>query len=109
MGPAALNLQLLRKRGVSATLAGATVALVQVSQFIVTVAILVMLAIVSGDSGALRDLPSAAVLWALGLVAVLVAALLLIGTAIPLGAFFGLAVGLLAQGDHMREDEGVGA
>mgnify|MGYP000860074525 FL=1 len=78
VGPAALNLQLLRKRGVSATLAGATVALVQVSQFIVTVAILVMLAIVSGDSGALRDLPSAAVLWALGLVAVLVAALLLI-------------------------------
>ncbi len=78
VGPAALNLQLLRKRGVSATLAGATVALVQVSQFIVTIAILLMLAIVSGDGGALRSLPSATVLWALGVVAALVAALLLI-------------------------------
>lgn len=78
VGPAALNLQLLRKRGVNATLAGATVALVQVSQFIVTVLILVMLAIVTGDSGALRSLPSATVLWALGVLAVLVAALLLI-------------------------------
>lgn len=78
VGPAALNLQLLRKRGVSATLAGATVALVQVSQFIVTVAILLALAIVSGDGGALRSLPSATVLWALGIVAILVAALLLI-------------------------------
>lgn len=78
VGPAALNLQLLRKRGVSATLAGATVALVQVSQFIVTIAILVMLAILSGDSGALASLPSATIIWALGVVAVVVAALLLI-------------------------------
>ena len=78
VGPAALNLQLLRKRGVSATLAGATVALVQVSQFIVTLGVLVMLAIVSGDGGALRNLPSATVLWALGIVAALIAALLLI-------------------------------
>ena len=78
VGPAALNLQLLRKRGANATLAGATVALVQVSQFIVTLGILVMLAIISGDGGALRNLPSATVLWALGVIAVLVAALLLI-------------------------------
>jgi len=78
VGPAALNLQLLRKRGVSATLAGATVALVQVSQFIVTIGILLVLGIVSGDGGALRSLPSATVLWALGVVAALVAALLLI-------------------------------
>ncbi|NLF03854.1 MAG: flippase-like domain-containing protein [Actinomycetales bacterium] len=78
VGPAALNLQLLRKRGVSATLAGATVALVQVSQFIVTIGILLVLGIVSGDGGALRSLPSATVLWALGIVAALVAALLLI-------------------------------
>lgn len=78
VGPAALNLQLLRKRGVSATLAGATVALVQVSQFIVTVAILMLLAIISGDSGALASLPSAAILWALGVIGVVVATLLLI-------------------------------
>src|SRR5690606_32010403 len=43
-----------------------------------SVLILVMLAIVTGDSGALRSLPSATVLWALGVLAVLVAALLLI-------------------------------
>jgi len=78
VGPAALNLQLLRKRGVSATLAGATVALVQVSQFIVTVGILLALALVTGDGGALRGLPSTAVLGGLGLVALLVAALLLV-------------------------------
>lgn len=58
IGPAALNLRMLTRRGVSTSLAVATVALVQVSSFVVTVALLFVLSIVSGESGTLRALPS---------------------------------------------------
>lgn len=61
IGPAALNLRMLTRRGVQTSLAVATVALVQVSGFVVTVLLLVILAIASGDGGTLRALPSTTV------------------------------------------------
>lgn len=48
IGPAALNLRMLTRRGVSASLAGATVALVQVSQFATTLLLLLVLTVTSG-------------------------------------------------------------
>ncbi|MFI9485120.1 flippase-like domain-containing protein [Promicromonospora sp. NPDC052451] len=77
IGPAALNLRLLTQRGVSVSMAVATVALVQVSQFVVTVVLLVVLAIFTG-SGALVELPSPAVLFTLAGVALAVVAMLLV-------------------------------
>lgn len=77
IGPAALNLRLLTQRGVSMSMAVATVALVQVSQFVVTVLLLVALSIFTG-SGALVELPSPAVLITLACVALAVVATLLV-------------------------------
>jgi glycosyltransferase 2 family protein len=77
IGPAALNLRLLTRRGVSTTLAAATVAMVQVSQFVVTILLLVVLSLSSGGTGS--ELPiSPSVLLAIGLVAAIVAASLLV-------------------------------
>ena len=77
LGPAALNLRMLTRRGVSATLAGATVALVQVSQFVVTLALLVVLTVASGNQESALPI-SPAVLLIVGAVAAVVAATLLI-------------------------------
>ncbi|MDR7383113.1 lysylphosphatidylglycerol synthase transmembrane domain-containing protein [Promicromonospora iranensis] len=77
IGPAALNLRLLTQRGVSMSMAVATVALVQVSQFVVTVLLLVALSIFTG-SGALVELPSPAVLFTLAGVALVVVATLMV-------------------------------
>lgn len=77
IGPAALNLRLLTQRGVAMSMAVATVALVQVSQFVVTVLLLVALSIFTG-SGALVELPSPAVLITLAGIAVVVVATLLV-------------------------------
>jgi len=77
IGPAALNLRMLQKRGVSTTLSAATVALVQVSQFVVTLGLLLVLTIASGDTES--PLPiSPVVLLVIGIVAVLVASGLLV-------------------------------
>ncbi|MGV8978265.1 MAG: lysylphosphatidylglycerol synthase domain-containing protein [Cellulomonas sp.] len=78
IGPAALNLRMLTRRGVSASLAAATVALVQVSQFIVTVALLIVLSIASGTNEATKFTVTPTMLLAIGLVAVLVAAAMLV-------------------------------
>ncbi len=77
LGPAALNLRMLTKRGVSATLSAATVALVQVSQLIVTLALLLVLTLASGNKESALPI-SPAVLVVIGIVAALVAASLLI-------------------------------
>ena len=66
VGPAALNLRMLTRRGVPNALAVASVGLVQVSQFITTVLLLLVLSLVSG-SAALEP-PSATVLTALAIV-----------------------------------------
>jgi len=77
IGPAALNLRMLTRRGVATPMAVATVALVQVSQFVVTVLLLVVLSIFS-RSGGLIELPSTTVLLAIAGVAAAVVATLLV-------------------------------
>ncbi|MDO8147889.1 flippase-like domain-containing protein [Isoptericola sp. b515] len=77
IGPAALNLRMLTRRGVELPMAVATVALVQVSQFVVTVVLLVVLSIFTG-SGGLIELPSITVLLAIAGIAAVIAAVLLV-------------------------------
>ncbi|WP_456843845.1 flippase-like domain-containing protein [Cellulomonas sp. P5_C6] len=77
IGPAALNLRMLQRRGVSTTLSAATVALVQVSQFVVTLGLLLVLTIASGNSESALPI-SPAVLLVIGIVAALVASGLLV-------------------------------
>lgn len=78
IGPAALNLRMLTRRGVSASLAAATVALVQVSQFIVTIVLLIVLSIASGTNEATKFTVTPTMLIAIGLVAAFVAAAMLV-------------------------------
>ncbi|MGV8964935.1 MAG: flippase-like domain-containing protein [Cellulomonas sp.] len=77
IGSTALNLRMLTKRGVSASLAVATVALVQVSQFVVTIALLLLLSIASHGSTSLFT-PSPSTLILVGATAAFLAASLLV-------------------------------
>src|SRR5690606_23897413 len=77
IGPAALNLRLLTRRGISTLMAVASVGFVQVSQFVVTILILVVLSVFTGEGG-LVQLPSTTVLLAIGGVALAVLATLLV-------------------------------
>ena len=79
IGAGALNLRMLTRRGVATPLAVATVALVQVSQFLVTVLLLVVLSLVSGTDEAASFVPGASTWLVVVAVAVLVAA----GMAVP--------------------------
>ena len=76
VGPAALNLRYLIRQRIATPLAVATVALVQVSQFVTTVLLLVVMALVTGSAGTL-SVPSAAV-YTLTIVIVLVVVVLLV-------------------------------
>lgn len=78
IGPAALNLRMLTKRGVTTSLAVATVALVQVSQFLVTLALLLVLSIASGSDEAAKYIPTAGQLVVVAIVVAVVAAVLLV-------------------------------
>lgn len=80
VGPAALNLRYMQKRGVATPMALATVALLQVSQFVTTVLLLITIALLSGSSGALQQLPSGAVLIGIGVVVVLVGVVMAVGS-----------------------------
>jgi uncharacterized protein (TIRG00374 family) len=75
IGPAALHLRLLQRRGVSSTLAAATAALVQVLQFVVTVLLLLVLSLASGRPDSLPISPL--VLLILGIVVACLAATML--------------------------------
>jgi len=77
VGSAALNLRLLTRRGVTASLAVATVALVQVSQFVVTIALLLLLSLVSGSNDTSLFAPGPGALIAIGVVALALGAALL--------------------------------
>ena len=77
IGPAALNLRMLTRRGVNNALAVASVGLVQVSQLVTTVALLVVLSLVSGTQEPLH-LPPATVLVAGAVVVIGLAAALLV-------------------------------
>lgn len=79
VGPAALNLRFLQKQRLDTPMALATVALVQMSQFVTTILLLLGVALVTGSSGALDQLPSGAVLIGVGVLAALVGAALSIG------------------------------
>jgi uncharacterized membrane protein YbhN (UPF0104 family)/tRNA A-37 threonylcarbamoyl transferase component Bud32 len=78
IGPAALNLRLLTRRGTSTSLATATVALVQVAQFIVTMLLLLVLSVASGTNQLERFTVSPTVIVAVGVLAALVAAAMLV-------------------------------
>ncbi|WP_454300052.1 lysylphosphatidylglycerol synthase transmembrane domain-containing protein [Salana multivorans] len=80
VGPAALNLRFLQKNKLDTPMAVATVALVQVSQFLTTVLLLLSLALVTGSSGALDGLPSGAVLIVIGVLLVVLGAALFVPT-----------------------------
>ena len=77
VGPAALNLRMLTRRGVPSPLAAASVGLVQVSQLITTVGLLVVLSLVSGTQEPLQ-MPPTAVLLGVGFVLVAAAAAMLV-------------------------------
>lgn len=77
IGPAALNLRLLQRRGVAVPVAVASVGLVQLSQLITTLAVLFVLYLFSGRDDLLA-LPSTAVVVALAVVAVAIGAVMLI-------------------------------
>ncbi len=80
VGPAALNLRFMQKRGAATPMAVATVALLQVSQFVTTVLLLVVIALLTGSSGPLQQVPSGAVLIGVGVVLVLAGVLLAVGS-----------------------------
>lgn len=77
IGPAALNLRMLTKRGVSNALAVASVGLVQLAQFVTTVVLLLALSLVSGSNLPL-DMPSGTQLLGIALVAVATVAIMFI-------------------------------
>ncbi|MBD8062095.1 lysylphosphatidylglycerol synthase transmembrane domain-containing protein [Oceanitalea stevensii] len=76
VGPAALNLRFLNRQRVATPLAVATVALVQVSQFVTTVMLLATMALVTGSAGTL-SVPSGAVN-AVAITAVLIVVVVLV-------------------------------
>jgi uncharacterized membrane protein YbhN (UPF0104 family)/tRNA A-37 threonylcarbamoyl transferase component Bud32 len=78
VGPAALNLRMLTRRGVSTSLAVATVALVQVSQFAVTIVLLMVLSIASGTNEAAKFAPSTGTLVVIAVLLGLAAAAFLV-------------------------------
>ncbi|MCL3861614.1 flippase-like domain-containing protein [Actinotalea sp. K2] len=77
VGPAALNLRMLNRRGVHNALAVASVGLVQVSQLITTLALLLVLSLISG-TGAPLTLPSRTVIVVAAVVAVALGAAMLV-------------------------------
>lgn len=78
VGPAAFNLRYLARRGVSYPLAVASVGLTQLSQFVTTIALLLVLSLVSGEGSALQQLPPTTVLLALLIVIATLAAALVV-------------------------------
>jgi uncharacterized membrane protein YbhN (UPF0104 family)/tRNA A-37 threonylcarbamoyl transferase component Bud32 len=78
IGPAALNLRLLTRRGTSTSLATATVALVQVAQFVVTMLLLLVLSVASGTNQLERFTVSPVVVVVVGVLAALVAGAMLV-------------------------------
>ncbi|MCK6211235.1 flippase-like domain-containing protein [Georgenia sp. EYE_87] len=77
IGPAALNLRFLNKARISTPLAVATVGLVQLSQFITTVLLLVAVALLTGSAGTLSA-PSGSVILAVAMVLVTIGVVLIV-------------------------------
>ena len=77
IGPAAVNLRFLTRKKVPAAVALATVGLVQVTQFVFTVSLLVIVVLLTGKTLAV-DLPSLELLFVLGAIVLVAAATLAI-------------------------------
>ena len=77
IGPAAIDIRFLTRRGVAAPLAVATVSLTMVTRFVVTVLLLLIVALVSGNSGSIT-LPSGWMILGIVLVIAIIGALVAI-------------------------------
>ena len=77
IGPAALNLRFLNRQRINTHTGLAVVALTQVSQFVITVLLLIILTLATGNRG-LITLPSGTILLSIGGIVVIVGALLCI-------------------------------
>lgn len=78
IGPAALNLRFMQRKGVKTSMALATVTLLQLSQFVTTVLLLIAVALLSGSTGAWQQLPSLAIVVTLAVVTVVAGIVLLV-------------------------------
>jgi uncharacterized membrane protein YbhN (UPF0104 family)/tRNA A-37 threonylcarbamoyl transferase component Bud32 len=78
VGPTMMNLRFLLKRKMSRPLAVASVSLAQSTLVITTAVLLLVIALVTGDMGALSAVPTSAVVGVLALVVVLAASVLLL-------------------------------
>ncbi len=78
VGPAALNMRMLTRKGVSNALAVASVGLVQLAQFVTTILLLIVLSISSGTDQVGQAIPSRAIVIALVVVAAAVAFFLVV-------------------------------
>ena len=81
VGPAALNMRMLSRRGVSNALSVASVGLVQLAQFITTILLLIVLSVSSGTDALSDALPSRTVVIAVVVVALAAAVVLLVPVA----------------------------
>ncbi|GEN81563.1 membrane protein [Actinotalea fermentans] len=81
VGPAALNMRMLTRRGVSNALSVASVGLVQLAQFVTTMLMLVGLSIATGTDQLGKSLPPRTILLAIAVIAVAAAALMLVPSA----------------------------
>jgi len=77
VGPMATALRFLYKQGSKTSIAVATVALANIVAFSMTVVVILVTALVSGDSGVLSNLPSTAILLVIVALAVLASTLLI--------------------------------
>jgi uncharacterized membrane protein YbhN (UPF0104 family) len=77
LGPIALTMRFLNRRGVRTSLAAATVALTQLALFLVTILLVTGSAVTSGDMSALSNLPTTAIA-VVGVVVALLGSLLLV-------------------------------
>jgi uncharacterized membrane protein YbhN (UPF0104 family) len=77
IGPAATSLRFLHKQGSKPSTAVATVALSQVAVFFTTIVLILGIAVGSGDTGVLSNLPSTAIALVVGALAVLSSLLLI--------------------------------
>ncbi|WP_350258127.1 lysylphosphatidylglycerol synthase transmembrane domain-containing protein [Scrofimicrobium sp. R131] len=77
VGPAAFNLRFLNKQGVAMPLAVATVTLVQISQFLTSVVLLLGIVVITGTSLDI-PIPTMTIVWVLAAILALVATLLAI-------------------------------
>jgi len=78
VGPAALNLRFMQRKGVKTSMALATVSLLQLSQFVTTVLLLIVVAVVTGSSGAWEQVPALAIAITLAVVTAVTGAVLLV-------------------------------